>query len=90
MEAKGMDEFLLVNFRESRQLLINRIQQGWTNIPVRLEAGTYEIGLAGNRNFSPDSQKVTLRHTAPMQPAELTFHVLPPSAIAPGASEIPA
>lgn len=81
-----MDEFLLVNFPQSRQLLINRIRQGWTNMVVRLEAGTYEVALAGRRDFSPDSQTVTLRFTAPAQPAELTFHPLPPSAIVPGAS----
>jgi len=76
-----MDEFLLVNFPQSRQLLINRIQQGWTNMVLRLESGTYEVALAGRRDFSPDFQTVTLRFTAPTQPAELTFHPLPPSAI---------
>lgn len=80
-----MDEFLLVNFPHSRQLLINQIKQGWTNMIVRLEAGTYEVALAGKRDFSPDCQKVTLRYTAPTQPTELTFHPLPPSAILPGA-----
>jgi hypothetical protein len=51
-----MDEFLLVNFPEPRQLLINDIVQDWTNIIVRLEAGTYKIGLTGQRNFSPNFQ----------------------------------
>ena len=78
-----MDEFLLVNFPERRQLLINKIQQGWTNIVVRLEAGTYDVALTGRRNFSPDRQSVTLRYTAPTQPAEVTFHPLPPSAVTP-------
>jgi hypothetical protein len=81
-----VDEFLLVNFPESRRLLINRIQQGWTNMVVRLEAGTYEVALAGRRDFSPDFQTVTLRFTAPGQPAQLTFHPLPPSAIVASAS----
>jgi hypothetical protein len=79
-----MDEFLLVYFPEMRRLLINDIPQGWTNTIVRLEAGTYEIALAGRRNYSPDSQKVRLRYTAPTEPLELTFHPLPPSAIVPG------
>ena len=79
-----MDEFLLVNFQESRQLLVNGVQQGWTNMVVRLEAGTYDVSLTGKRNFSPDSQKVTLRFTAITNPAELTFHELPPSSLAPG------
>jgi hypothetical protein len=78
-----VDEFLLVNYPESRRLLINDIVQGWTNTVIRLESGTYDISLAGKRDFSPDSQKVTLRHTAPPVPAEVTFHPLPPSAIGP-------
>jgi hypothetical protein len=81
-----MDEFLLVNFPERRQLLVNDLEQGWTNIIVRLEAGTYKIALTGRRDFSPDFQQVTLRHTAPTQPVELSFHTLPPSAIGPGVS----
>lgn len=82
-----MDEFLLVNFPESRLLVINEVLQGRTNIVVRLEAGTYDIALAGRRDFSPDSQRVTLRFTAITNPAELTFHVLPPSAVTPGTAE---
>lgn len=78
-----MDEFLLVNFPESRQLVINDIQQAWTNRVVRLEAGTYDVALAGRRNFSPALQTVTLRHTAPTNPQEITFHLLPPSAVGP-------
>lgn len=78
-----MDEFLLVNFPESRQLVVNNVQQGWTNRVVRLEAGTYDVALSGRRNFSPDLQKVTLRHTAPTDPQEVTFHLLPPSAVGP-------
>jgi len=78
-----MDEFLLVNFPESRQLVINDVQQGWTNRVVRLEAGTYDVALAGRRNFSPDLQTVTLRDTAPTDPQKITFHLLPASAIGP-------
>jgi hypothetical protein len=78
-----MDEFLVVNFPESRRPLINDVSQGWTNTVVRLEAGSYEIAVGGPSNFSPASQKVALRHTAPTQALELTFHVLPLSAIMP-------
>lgn len=76
-----------MNYPESRQLLINDVPQGWTNIVVRLEAGTYEISLAGRRDFSPDSQTVTLRFTAITHPAEITFHPLPPSAILPATGD---
>jgi hypothetical protein len=81
-----MDEFLLVRFPGSRQLLLNGIRQGWTNMVIRLEAGTYDVALAGRLDFSPDRQTVTLRYTAPGQPTELTFHPLPPSAIVPDAT----
>ena len=80
-----MDEFLLVNYPQTRQLRINDILQGWTNMVLRLEAGTYEVTLTGRQDFSPDVQTVTLRYTAPTLPAELTFHRLPPSAIVPWA-----
>ena len=78
-----MDEFLLVKFPESRRLRLNGVTQGRTNMVTRLEAGTYEVELAGRRNYSPDSQTVTLRFTAITNPAVLTFHVLPPSAVTP-------
>jgi len=78
-----VDEFLLVKFPESRQLVVNGVPQGRTNIIVRLEGGTYEVKLAGRRNYSPDSQTVTLRFTAITNPALLTFHELPPSAVTP-------
>jgi len=79
-----MYEFLLVKFPESRQLVLNGVAQAWTNIVTRLEAGTYDVELAGRNNYSPDSQRVTLRFTAITIPAVLTFHVLPPSAVTPG------
>jgi len=78
-----MDEFLLVNFPEPRRLVINDVLQGWTNTIVRLEAGTYAVALAGQRNYSPDCQTVTLRYTAPTVPLEVTFHLLPPCARVP-------
>ncbi len=80
-----MDEFLLVKFPESRQLVLNGFTQGRTNMVTRLEAGTYTVELAGQHNYSPDSQTVTLRFTAITNPAVLTFHVLPPSAVTPAA-----
>ena len=83
-----MTEFLLVNYPESRQLLINEIPQTWrTNMVVRLEPGTYEISLLGRRDFAPDFQTVTLRFTASTNPAEITFHPLPPSAIQPASAD---
>jgi hypothetical protein len=44
---------------------------------------TYKVELAGQKNYSPDSQTVTLRFTAITSPALVTFHVLPPSAVTP-------
>ena len=76
-------EFLLVNFDEKRQLVINTVTQGWTNSVEPLPAESYDITLTGKRNFSPDSQRITLRYTAPTDPAEITFHLLPPSAVTP-------
>jgi hypothetical protein len=78
-----VDEFLLVKFPESRQLVLNGFTQGRTNMVTRLEAGTYKVELAGQKNYSPDSQTVTLRFTAITSPAVVTFHVLPPSAVTP-------
>ena len=79
-----MDEFLLVKFPESRQLVLNGFLQGRTNMITRLEAGTYTVGLAGQQNYSPDCQTITLRFTAITNPAIVSFHVLPPSAVTPG------
>ena len=77
-------EFLWVNFDETRVVLVNGNPRGHTNVVITIpQPGTYRITLAGRFDFAPDVQEVTLAHSNPIEPIELTFHRLPASAIGP-------
>ncbi len=76
-------EYLLVRFSESREVRIDGVPNGKTNIVLDLEAGTHTVTLGPPRNFTPIEQTVLLENTAPLAPCRVTFQLLPPSAIPP-------
>jgi hypothetical protein len=77
-------EFLKVNFRSARVVLVNGNPGGHTNMVLNFQLpGTYEISLAPPNDFVPRVVEVPLVHTSAFFPVEVTFHRLPPSAIAP-------
>ena len=74
-------EYLIVRFPEVRDVLVDGVAQGKTNLVLELESGIHDVSLVSPRNFSPLEQKVLLQSTSPMDPARVDFHRLPPSAI---------
>jgi hypothetical protein len=76
-------EFLLVRFVERRGVRVDGALQGWTNTVLQLDAGEYDVTLEPPPDFSPVSQHIFLRNTAPLDPYCIQFHKLPPSAIPP-------
>jgi len=76
-------EYLIVRFPESRNVWIDGVPQGRTDIVLELEAGTHDITLAPPHDFSPLGQTVLLQNTAPLDPCRVEFHRLPPAAIPP-------
>ena len=68
-----MDEYLVVKFRESRQVLLNGAPKGKTNELLTLQGGKYKVSLAPPPDFTPPEQDIDLRNTAPNAPLEVVF-----------------
>jgi hypothetical protein len=67
-------EYLLVNFPDDREVLIDTIVQGRTNETIEVEKGTHIISLKSPpHNFQPKQKKITLAGTSPLTPQEVTF-----------------
>lgn len=76
-------EYLIVRFPETRNVWVDDVPQGKTDIVLELEAGVHKITLAPPHDFSPLEQKVLLQNTAALDPCRIEFHRLPPAAIPP-------
>lgn len=67
-------EYLLVNFPEDREVIIDKIVQGRTNEIVEIERGTHVISLKAPPNdFRPRQKKITLTDTSVLTPQEVTL-----------------
>lgn len=66
-------EYLLVTFREERDVVIDGVAAGLTNHLVALAPGTYTISLAGKLDFSPQERTVVVQGTSPLDPQEVLF-----------------
>lgn len=64
-------EYLLVKFREKRDVFIDGNKRGSTNEVIELEAGTYTITLSPG--YTPDKQDVSLQKTAELAPKVVQF-----------------
>lgn len=51
-------EYLLVEFDERRGVLIDSIEEGFTNEVIELETGTYLISLIEPKDFAPVSENL--------------------------------
>lgn len=71
-------EYLKVNFREVRQVLIDGKFSNQTNVVIEKEAGTYTISLVPPPNFKPKKIKVALDSgtTGPLSPKEVSFETI--------------
>ncbi|MGV8057036.1 MAG: hypothetical protein AB2L12_03225 [Smithellaceae bacterium] len=67
-------EYLLVNFPDEREVLIDANIQGRTNEAIEVEKGTHIIALKSPpQNFKPKQKKITLADTSSIAPQEVTF-----------------
>ncbi|HSB73676.1 MAG TPA: hypothetical protein VLT62_30485 [Candidatus Methylomirabilis sp.] len=66
-------EFLIVRFPRSRRVLIDDEFNGRTDEVIELEAGTHTISLGPPANFTPESRRIVLRDTSPLEPREVAF-----------------
>ncbi|WP_022663632.1 hypothetical protein [Desulfospira joergensenii] len=69
-----MNEFILVKFHETREVIINGTASGYsTGEVIEVEAGTHTISLTGETNFTPSAQDETPSGTSPIQPLMVNF-----------------
>lgn len=67
-------EYLLVNFPEDREVLVDREVQGRTNETIEVEKGAHIISLkTPPDDFLPRQKKITLAGTSAITPREVTF-----------------
>ena len=70
-----MNEFILVEFDEVREVIIDDTPSGYnTGDVIELGAGTHTISLEGTKNFSPLEQDVNPSGTSPIQPQKVYFY----------------
>ena len=74
-------EYLIVKFRETREVRVDGVPHGRTNIILQFEAGVHDVTLGPPWNFSPLEQKVLLLNTAALAPYQVEFRILPPASI---------
>jgi hypothetical protein len=66
-------EYLYVDFREDRRVLVDGTECGDTNKTLRVQRGTFTISLSGNNDFDPQSQNVTVANTSFEKPMRVEF-----------------
>lgn len=74
-------EYLIVRFPETREVRVDGLPHGRTNIVMQFEAGLHDVTLGPPWNFAPFEQKVLLFNTAALDPYRIEFRILPPAAI---------
>lgn len=69
-----MNEFILVEFDEIREVIIDETASGYyTGEVIELGAGTHTICLEEPKNFSPMEQDVNPSDTSPIKPQKIYF-----------------
>ena len=70
-----------MRFPETREVRVDGVPHGRTNVVMQFEAGLHDITLGPPWNFSPVAQKILLFNTAALDPYRIEFRILPPAAI---------
>lgn len=70
-----------MRFPGTRQVRVDGVPYGRTNIILQLESGIHDVTLGPPWNFAPLEQKVLLLNTAALDPYRVDFRILPPASI---------
>jgi hypothetical protein len=69
-----MNNFILVRFNESREVIIDDAESGYmTGYVIEIEPGTHTISLAGPNNFTPTEQDIIPTGSSPINPSIVIF-----------------
>ena len=68
-----MSEFVIVRFEESRDVLMDDVAVGKTNVVLTVERGVHTFMLAGALTYVPSSVAKAIQGTTPATPIEIWF-----------------
>lgn len=66
-------EFIIVRFRDARDVFVDGMQMGKTGEKLRVEKGRHTIHLGDPRNYAPTSRRPDVKNTASIKPMEVLF-----------------
>lgn len=66
-------EFVIVFFRESRTVLIDGDEGGFTNETLRVNQGFHTFSLEGPADFTPQKQMIKIENTVEASPQGVNF-----------------
>ena len=66
-------EYVIVRFATRRRVYIDDEENGYTNVVLRVDAGTHVFALGNLENFRPGSRTVTVTNTSILEPLEVKF-----------------
>ena len=66
-------EFIFVDFRETRRVLLDGTEAGDTNKTLKVQRASYTITLSGELDYLPPSQDVTVAGTSDDDPMHIQF-----------------
>ena len=66
-------QYVLVKYKENRQVVVDDHYLGYTNEVIEIEEGQHSISMAAPYDFSPHEWQVVLVDTTVVQPLEVEF-----------------
>jgi hypothetical protein len=66
-------EYIVVRFRDPRDVLIDGTPMGKTGETLRVEAGIHTIDLGDPRDYNPNEYSLDVQGTASLDPLEVRF-----------------
>jgi hypothetical protein len=66
-------EYVIVVFPTNRLAYIDGERSGYTNDPLRVDAGTHVFDLGSYANYEPTSRKVVVEGTTVLDPMPIVF-----------------
>lgn len=66
-------QYLIVKFREDREVVVDGHLLGVTNRVIELEAGLHIISLAEPYDFNPDKYEIPVTNSTVVNPVEVEF-----------------
>lgn len=68
-----MLQYVRINYFRSRNVYIDGVVTGKTNVILRVDAGTHIVDLGPDKNYTPPSIRKKVTGTSALRPMEFDF-----------------